>query len=173
VRRSGSRYLLTQGLDDAPVCNVPRAPEHDMECLMTLVVTRIRVREAIDSVHIPLGILLILVLLGIHLLFSLPLVGRCALLARLLLLFAKLFRELLDLSALTCNVAHGVVYRASCATVITNRGTNHLVGLGLHQSLQWGRRPMAGCYCQPSSYCCCYRHLEQWPHVGLAILACL
>jgi hypothetical protein len=77
---------------------------------------------AVDVLHLPLGFLechlLSLVLLGSHLLFSLPLARRRAFLVRLLLLLAELFHELLDLLALTRTVAHGVLYRASGTAVI-------------------------------------------------------
>jgi hypothetical protein len=87
-----------------------------------LVVTGLRVGVTVDGLHLPLGILechlLILVLLGVHLLFALPLAGRCAFLAWLLLLLTELIRELLDLPALTHTMARGVMYQASCATII-------------------------------------------------------
>jgi hypothetical protein len=90
--RHGRYHLLTQGLDDALGGNLPGAPKHDT-------------RVAVAAPQCPLGILelhlLILVLLQIHLLFALPLTGRCAILAWLLLFLTELFRELLELSALS------------------------------------------------------------------------
>jgi hypothetical protein len=94
-----------------------------VECFATLVVAVLRVRLAIDNLHLPLGILechlLILLLLRVDLLFALPLVGRRAFLAQLLLLLTELFHELLDLPALTCAVACGVMHRASSTVVVT------------------------------------------------------
>jgi hypothetical protein len=52
-------------------------------------------------------------------------VGWHTFLAWLLLLFTKLFYELLDVLALTRAVARGVVYRTLCSTVIIGR---HLIG---------------------------------------------
>jgi hypothetical protein len=107
-----------------------RSPEHDMECLAALVVTGLGLGVIVDGLHFPLSVLehhlLILVLLGVHLLFALPLAGRRAFLARLLLLLVELFHKLLDFLAITHTVACGVMYRASCATVIAAR---HLMGV--------------------------------------------
>jgi hypothetical protein len=93
-----------------------------VEYFATLVVIGLRVRVAVDGLHLPLVILehhlLILLLLGIHLLFVLQQVGKRAFLVRLLLFFAELFCELLVLSALTRTVVPGVVYRASCAAIV-------------------------------------------------------
>jgi hypothetical protein len=79
-----------------------------------LVVTTLRVRVAIDGLHLPLGILechlFVLLLLRFHLLFALSLTGRRAFLARLLLLFTELFYGLLDLPVLTHATVHGVVH---------------------------------------------------------------
>jgi hypothetical protein len=47
--RRDHRYLTAQGPDDAPEGNVPTAPEHDVEHLATLVVTRLRIEMAIDG----------------------------------------------------------------------------------------------------------------------------
>jgi hypothetical protein len=46
-RRRG-RNFSAQGLDDAPGRNIPRTPEHVVECLVTLVITRLRVGVSID-----------------------------------------------------------------------------------------------------------------------------
>jgi hypothetical protein len=123
--KSGCRYLSTQGLDDAPGRNVPRAPKYDVECFTMLVVARLRVRVDIHGVQLPLGILelhlLIFLLLRVHFLLALSLAGRCTFLVRLLLLFVELFHELVDLSTLTRVVARGVVHWASGTTVIVVR----------------------------------------------------
>jgi hypothetical protein len=75
-----------------------------MEHLAVLVVTGLRVGVAIDGLQCPLGILrlhlYIFLLLGVHLLLTLPLAGRRAILALLLHLLTELFCELLDLPAL-------------------------------------------------------------------------
>jgi hypothetical protein len=89
---------------------------------VTLIVTILGVKVAIPGLQHPLGVLelhvLMFLLLGVHLLFALPLEGRRVLLAWLLLLFMKQFHKLLDLLALTHVVVHGVVHRGSGATVI-------------------------------------------------------
>jgi hypothetical protein len=99
-----SRYLSVQGLDDAPGGDVLGTFEHDIERLAALVVTGLRVGVAIDGLQRPPGILelhlYVFLLLRVHFLFALPLVGRLAVLALLLHLFAELFCELLDLPAL-------------------------------------------------------------------------
>jgi hypothetical protein len=91
-------------IDDAPRCNVPGALKHDVERLAVLIVARLKDGMTVDDLHLPLGVpkchVLILVSFGVHLLFALPLTGRHAFLARLLLLLTKLFHELLDLPAL-------------------------------------------------------------------------
>jgi hypothetical protein len=91
-------------IDDAPRCNVPGALEHDVERLIVLIVAGLKVGMTVDGLHLPLGVpkchVLILVSFGVHLLFALPLTGRRAFLARLLLLLTKLFCELLDLLTL-------------------------------------------------------------------------
>jgi hypothetical protein len=85
------------------------------------------VRVAEDGLQHPLGVLELhlLVLLRIHLLFAIPLAGRCALLARLLLLLTELFHELLDFPSLSDTVTHGVMHQAPHAAVIATR---HLTG---------------------------------------------
>jgi hypothetical protein len=85
------------------------------------------VRVAEDGLQHPLGILELhlLILLRIHLLFVIPLAGRCALLAQLLLLLAELFHELLDFPSLFDTVTRGVMHRALHAIVIATR---HLTG---------------------------------------------
>jgi hypothetical protein len=88
-----------------------------------LVVTGLRVGVAIDGLQCPLGILklhlCVFLLLGVHLLLVLPLAGRRAIVALLLLhLFAKLFCELLDLPVLRRGMVHGVVYWALRATIV-------------------------------------------------------
>jgi hypothetical protein len=62
----------------------------------------------VDGLHLPLGILechFFILLFRIHLLLALPLEGRRAFLAWLLLSLVELFCELLDLLALTRTVA--------------------------------------------------------------------
>jgi hypothetical protein len=55
-------------------------------------------------------------------------------------------------------------------------GASHLVGLCPHLPPQlrlWGHEPAIG-YCRRASFsCCCCCRPEQWPRIGLAILACL
>jgi hypothetical protein len=74
------------------------------------------------GLEVPFGILepqsVLLVLLGVFLLFALPLAGRCAIIVLLLQLLAVLFREFLDFPALLSVVACRVVYWAMCASII-------------------------------------------------------
>jgi hypothetical protein len=84
---------------------------------VALIVTGLRVGVAIDGI-LKLHFCVFL-LLGVHLLLALPLVGRPAILALLLHLFTELFRELLDLPALRCGMAYGVVHRELRDAVIT------------------------------------------------------
>jgi hypothetical protein len=64
-----------------------------MERLATLIVTRLKVKVAIDDLQCPPGILelhlYVFLLLQVNFLFALPLMGRCAILARLLHLLAE------------------------------------------------------------------------------------
>jgi flagellar biosynthesis protein FliQ len=75
-----------------------------MERLAALAVAGLRVGVAIDGLQCPLGILklhlCVFLPLVVHLLLALPLAGRRTILALLLHLFVKLFRELLDLPTL-------------------------------------------------------------------------
>jgi hypothetical protein len=57
----------------------------------------------------------------VHLLFALPLAGRCAFLPQLLLSLTELLCELLDLPALTHVVARRVMHRAMGTAVIAAR----------------------------------------------------
>jgi hypothetical protein len=111
-----------QDLDDAPGDDVPGISEHDMEHLTALVVTGLRVRVAIDGLQYPPGILelylYVFLLPRVHFLFALPLVGRRAILALVLHLVAEIFCELLDLPALRCGMARGVVHRKHHAGVV-------------------------------------------------------
>jgi hypothetical protein len=79
------------------------------EPLNILVVTRLRVRMAINSLEVPFGFLephsVLLVLFRVCRLFALPLVGRCTITVLLLQLLVVLFHELLDLPALLGTVA--------------------------------------------------------------------
>jgi hypothetical protein len=126
----GGCHLSGQGPDIALGGNVLGAPEHDVECFVTLIVTGLRVGVAIEGLHLPLRLLechlLILLLLWIHLLFVYLLGRRRAFMAPLLLLFVELFRELLDLLALTHAVARRVMHRASTTIVIA---VEHLTGV--------------------------------------------
>jgi hypothetical protein len=130
-------------LDDAPRHDVPEAAVHDVELLVSLVVTvfGVRVGVAVDDLDCPLGILelhimLLIALMG-HLLLAFPLVGRCAIAARLLLLLLmKLLRELLDLPALLDTVVPGVVHQALWTALIAVATTCRLVGHDPHQPLQ-------------------------------------
>jgi uncharacterized protein (DUF58 family) len=99
-----------------------------------LIVDVLGVGVAIDGLHLPLGVLerhlLILLLLGVDLLFALPLAGRRAFLAWLLLLFMELLHEILDFPSLTRAVGCRVMHRASGAAIIaTERLTGALVAL--------------------------------------------
>jgi hypothetical protein len=95
-----------------------------------LVVAGLRVGVAVNGLHLPLGILechlFVLRPFRIHLLLALPLAGRCAFLAWLLLFLTELFRGLLDLPALTHVVARRLMYGASSATIVA---VGHLTGV--------------------------------------------
>jgi hypothetical protein len=112
-----------QSFDDVPGRDGPGTSEHDVERLVALVVTELRVRVAIDGFQCPLGILelhlCVLLLLWVHLLLALPLGERHAILVLLLHLFTELFHELLDLPALRRAMERGVVHGALRAAVIT------------------------------------------------------
>jgi hypothetical protein len=87
-----------------------------------LIAAGLRVGVAIDRLQCPFGILELhfLLLPFAYLLLPLPLVGGCAILARLLLhLFAELFRELLDLLALRHGMPRGVMYQALRTALVT------------------------------------------------------
>jgi hypothetical protein len=118
-------HCSTQHLDDTPGRDVSGAVVYDVQLLATLVGTgaQVRVGVAVDSLERHLGVLelylLLLVALGEHLLLAFLLAGRHAVTARLLLLLLmKLFREILDLSALLDVVAPGVVHRAPWTALI-------------------------------------------------------
>jgi hypothetical protein len=97
-------------------------PEHDMGRLAVLVVARLRVRVAVDGLHLPLGILechfFVPLFFEIHLLFALPLSGKRAFLVRLVLSLVELFCELLDLPTLTHAMARSVMHRASGTAIV-------------------------------------------------------
>jgi hypothetical protein len=81
--------------------DVSGTSEHDVEHLAMLVLTGLRVRMAIYGPNVPFGILEPQsVLLGVFLLFALPLAGRRAVVALLLQLLTVLFHEFLDFPAL-------------------------------------------------------------------------
>jgi hypothetical protein len=94
--------------------DVSRASEHNIERLVMLVVTGLRVRMVIYGIEVPFGFLephsILLILFRVCLLFALPLAGRRAIAALLLQLLVVLFPELLDFSALLSVVARGVVH---------------------------------------------------------------
>jgi hypothetical protein len=95
-----------------PRRDVLGATIYDVELLAVLIVTRFGVRVAIDDRNGPLGIpelhLLLLVALVGNLLLAFPLVGRRAVMARLLLV--ELLHELLDLLELLAAVVPRVVH---------------------------------------------------------------
>jgi hypothetical protein len=94
--------------------DVPRTPKHDVEHLAMLIVTILGVRMAIYDLQVPFGLLepqsIVLVLLRVHLLFALPLAGRCAIITLLLHVLTVLLHEFLDFPALinvmVCRVVH-------------------------------------------------------------------
>jgi hypothetical protein len=110
--------------------DVPRTPEHDVEHLTMLVVTGLRVRMAIYGLQVPFGLpepqSVILVLLRVHLLFALPLAGRCAIITLLLQLLMVLLHEFLHFPALLDDVTCRVVLWAARASVVAAR---HLMGV--------------------------------------------
>jgi hypothetical protein len=153
-----------------------------VERFVALIVAGLIVRVAKDGLHLPLGVLefylFVFLFLRIHLLFALPLVGRHAFLAWLLLFFMELFHELLDHPALTCTMAHGVMHRASGATVVAAR---RMMG-ALVPSWDFAPTCRHSCSCGGTSQWLAIATdllvvvvaaLSSGPHVGLAILACL
>jgi hypothetical protein len=119
-------HRLTQCLDDVPGCDVPVAVVDDMELLVAFIVTGFGVGAVVDDPDRSLGVLelhlLVVTLVG-NLLLAIPLVGRRSITARLLLLLlAKLFHELLDLSALLGAVVPRVVHRAPRPILVAVRG---------------------------------------------------
>jgi hypothetical protein len=100
---------------------------HDVELLVVLVGAGVIIRVVVDNLERPLGVLefhlLLLVAFGGNLLLTFPLLGRRAIMARLLLLLlTELLRQLLDLSALLHVVPPGVVYWAPWTTLIVAEG---------------------------------------------------
>jgi hypothetical protein len=90
---------------------------------MTLIVAGLRVGLVIDDLQCPPSILelhlYVLLLQWVDFLCALPLMGRCAILSRLLLhLLTQLFCELLDLPALRHAMVRGVVHRSLHAAVV-------------------------------------------------------
>jgi hypothetical protein len=118
----------------------------------------------IDGLHLPLGILehhlLILVLLDVHLLFALPLAGRHAFLARLLLL---LMSFLISQHSLTLwHVELCIRHHHHCYQTLDG-GACCIVGFHPHLPPQlwlWGHLPAAS-YCRRPCCCCC-RRPERW-----------
>jgi hypothetical protein len=123
--RCGCRHLSTQILDDATGGDVPRTFEHNVECLTTLVVAGHRVRMVVYGLEVPFGLLepqsILLVLLGVFLLFVLPLTGRRTVVALLLQLLMVLFCKFLDFPTLLSVVVCRVVHWAMRASVIAIR----------------------------------------------------
>jgi hypothetical protein len=120
-------HCSVQHLDDVPGRHVPGAAIHDVELLVALILARVGVRVAIDTIECPLGVLelhlLLLVALGGNLLLAFPLLGRCAIVVwLLLLLLTELLYELLDVLALLCAVVLRVVYRALRTTLVAAEG---------------------------------------------------
>jgi hypothetical protein len=78
--KCGCRHLSTQILGDATGGDVSRTSEHDVEHRAALVAAGLRVRMAVYGHEVPFGLLehqsVLLVLLGVFLLFALPLAGR-------------------------------------------------------------------------------------------------
>jgi hypothetical protein len=105
--------------------DVPRTSEHDVDRLAALVVTGLKVKMVVYGLEVPFGLLesqsILLILLGVFLLFSLPLAGRRTVIALLLQLLAALFREFLDFLALLSIVALRVVNWATRTSVIVVR----------------------------------------------------
>jgi hypothetical protein len=100
-----------------------------VELLAALVGARVRVRVPVDGLEHPLGVLerhlliLLLVTLLDDLLHALPLSRRHVVTVwLLLLLLAKLLRNLLDFPTLFRIVVPRVVYRAPWTTLITTEG---------------------------------------------------
>jgi hypothetical protein len=98
-----------------------------VELLVALIVTGVRVGVAVDGLECPLSVLelnlLLLVALGGNLLLAFPLLGRCAVTPRLLLLLlVELLYELLDLPALLYVVVPRVVYQAPWTTLVIAGG---------------------------------------------------
>jgi hypothetical protein len=98
-----------------------------VELLVALILARVGVRVAIDTIERPLGVLelhlLLLVALGGNLLLAFPLLGRCAIAVwLLLLLLTELLYELLDVPALLCAVVPRVVYQALRTTLVAAGG---------------------------------------------------
>jgi hypothetical protein len=161
--RHDHRHPSTQVLDDAMGGDVPRASEHNVECLVTLVVTGLEVRMAINCLEVPFGFLephsIPLVLFRVCLMFALPLAGRRAIAALLLPLLAVLFHELLDLLALLGAVACGVVHWTTHPSIIaTGCLTGALVASGTSAPTHCGSSNCGG-RSRPSCCCCsCCHH---------------
>jgi hypothetical protein len=108
---SGCHHSV-QRLDDALERDAPGAIVDDVELLAMLIVTGLGVRVVIDDLDHPLGILelhllLVVALMG-NVLLAFLLVGRWAVMVRLLLI--ELLHELLDLPALLSAVTPGFVH---------------------------------------------------------------
>jgi hypothetical protein len=123
--RCGHRHLSEQVLGDVMGGDVLRASEHNVEHLVTLVVTRLGVRMVIYGLEVPFGFLephsIPLVLFRVCLIFVLLLAGRRTVTMLLLQLLMILFCELLDFPALLSIVACGVVHWTMCPSIIAAR----------------------------------------------------
>jgi hypothetical protein len=160
-----SCHRSAQRLDDAPGRDVPGAAIYDVELLVVLVVTGLRVGVAVDDLNHPLGILelhpLVVALMG-NVLLAFPLVGRCAIVVRLLLLLlTELLRELLDLLALLGAVAPRVVHQAPWPALITVGGLARLL------VVTWVVAPTSRCCDSGDSGSVCQRLIVV---VGLLLL---
>jgi hypothetical protein len=124
-----------QVLDDATRGDVPRTSEHDIECLVTLIVTGLGIRMAVYGLEVPFVLLephsVLLILFRVCLLFALPLAGRHVITMLLLQLLVVLFHELLDFLTLLNVVARRVVHWTMRLSVIAvRRLTGALVASG-------------------------------------------
>jgi hypothetical protein len=133
--RCSRRHLSMQVLDDATRGDVPRTSEHDVECLVTLIVTGLGIRMAVYSLEVPFVLLephsVLLILFRVCLLFALPLAGRHVITMLLLQLLVVLFHELLDFLTLLSVVARRVVHWTMRLSVIAvRRLTGALVASG-------------------------------------------
>jgi hypothetical protein len=124
--RCNGWHSSAQCLDDAHRRDVLGAIVDDVELLVMLIVTGLRVRVIVDDLDCPLAVLelhlLIVVLVG-NMLLAFWLKGRHDVTVRLLLLLlTEMFHELLDLSTLHSAMAPRVVHQVQWPTLITIGG---------------------------------------------------